>query len=172
MRYILVRHVETQGNVERRFNGHTESPYTKRGLKMKAVLIKELEALHEKWPITHIYASPILRARTIGEALSKRIQIPLVVEDDLKEFNFGIFDGLTAEEAMKRDPQAWKRWMANYNFETLPQGENYRDYHRRMGDFIKNHPMAEDETTVIIAHGGTVHSLLLNLLSAFKPFRH
>ena len=165
MKYILVRHVETFGNLEHRLNGHTESEYTEYGLAMKAMLEDELVALNDRLPIDAVYVSPIQRAYKIGKAVADRLGLECVVDDDLKEFNFGIFDGLTAEEAMAKDKATWDRWMADYNFVQLPGGERYEDYHGRMKDFLERHAGDhEDKTVLIVAHGGTVHSLLINLL--------
>lgn len=165
MKYILVRHVETTGNAEHRLNGHTESEYTPYGLKMKALLEEELKALHAKMPFDAIYVSPIKRAYKIGEAVAKNIGLPFKADDRLKEFNFGIFDGLTAHEAIALNKEVWEAWMADYNHVTLPKGENYLDYHNRMKAFLEEKAEEHAEKTVlIIAHGGTVHSLLVNLL--------
>lgn len=166
MKYILVRHTETRGNVERRFNGRTESPFTPRGLRMNEILVEELAAIHGKQPVQKVYASPISRARIIGEAAAEKIGCPLVIDDGLREFDFGIFDGLTAEEAMEKDAKTWNLWMADYNFTTIPGGENYNEYHRRIGQFLEIQQQAdEDGTVAIVAHGGTVQSLLVNLLN-------
>lgn len=165
MRYILVRHVETYGNVEHRFNGHTESDYTEYGLKMKAMLEDELVALNERLPFDKIYVSPIQRAYKIGKNVADRLGMPCVVDDDLKEFNFGIFDGLTIDEAMAKDPETWQRWMDDYNFVQIPGGERYEDYHHKLKRFLESHAEEHaDQTVLIVAHGGTVHSLLVNLL--------
>ncbi|MEF9918786.1 MAG: histidine phosphatase family protein [Eubacterium sp.] len=165
MKYILVRHVETFGNVEGRLNGHTESDYTEYGKKMKALLIRELVAIHKKTPIDEVYASPIKRAYYIGKDTAGRIGVPFKTDDVLKEFNFGIFDGLTAAEAEIKSPEVWNAWMADYNHVFLPEGENYSIYHDRLKNFLKDHAEEHtDKTVLIVAHGGTVHSLLVNLL--------
>lgn len=165
MKYILVRHVETTGNAEGRFNGWTESEYTPRGIQMKAILEDELVKIDQTTPIDLIYASPIARARIIGEEMAGRLNQPLMVDETLKEFNFGIFDGLTPQEAMNRDRAAWEAWMADYNHQPVPGGENYVDYHKRLKTFLAEHQKDHlNKTVLIIAHGGTVHSLLLNLL--------
>lgn len=165
MKYILVRHVETFGNTEHRFNGHTESDYTERGLQMKALLEKELIKLNNRLLFDKIYASPIKRAYLIGERLAHSLKLPLITDERLKEFNFGIFDGLTVEEAQKKDPVLFEQWMADYNYVALPEGDDYCTYHKRISSFLDEKKAEhEDKNILIIAHGGTVHSLLVNLL--------
>ena len=164
MRFILVRHTETVGNAEHRFNGLTESPYTEKGLKMNDVLTDELAALHAKHPIDRIYASPITRAKHIGELAAEKLNVPLTIADQLIEFNFGIFDGLTHAEAMAKDGELWSRWMSDYNHVRLTDGDQYDVFHNALGDWLQTFDLASDQTVVMISHGGTLHSLLLNLL--------
>jgi alpha-ribazole phosphatase len=164
-RFILVRHVETEGNVQRRFNGHTESPYTPRGERMKDQLTEILLQMDAKTPIDALYVSPTERALHIGEQTAARLGLPLRVDPVLREFNFGIFDGLTAAEAEARDKQAWDAWMADYNHVAPPGGESYTAYHQRLGEFLSDRLRDHaGDTVLIIAHGGTVHSLLTHLL--------
>ncbi len=164
MTFYLIRHTETVGNAERRFNGWTESPYTERGIKMNDVLVNTLAAIHEKDPVSKIYASPIDRAKHIGEMLAERTGIPLEIHEPLKEFNFGIFEGLTAEEAEAKDPEMWQRWMADYNHVPLKGGGCYDEYHKALGEWISQLDLSSDERVMVVAHGGTVNSLLLHLL--------
>jgi len=167
MKIILVRHVETYGNVERRLNGHTESEYTPRGEKMKALLIDELVAIHQKNPITHVYASPTLRAFKIAEDFSTSVGLSVQVEQVLREYHFGIFDGLSEEEARQIDEPLWESWMHDPNNVTLPEGDNYLEYHKRQALFLEElHRVYADQkaTILIVSHAGAIHSLLTNLL--------
>lgn len=164
MRFILVRHVETVGNIEHRFNGHTESDYTERGLRMKEILIDALCALNEKSPFDRIYTSPTLRAKKIAEAVGKRIGLGVIEDDVLKEFHFGIFDGLTAKEAREKTPDVWEQWMADYTFFPLPGGEQAVEYHERQSRWLSQLDASPEDVILVVGHGGTVHGLMMNLL--------
>lgn len=166
MKIILVRHTETYGNVEKRFNGASESEFTPLGHKMNTLLCGEITSLNKKFPICHIYSSPRNRAKIVAEELSESLNIPLTVADELQEFNFGIFDGLTAEEAQKKDPELWDQWMKDYDGITLPGGDNFEEYYHRTINFCKIilSGFSDSDTILIISHGGTVTSLLMYLL--------
>lgn len=165
MKIICVRHTETEGNIRGYYNGISESPYTPKGLLQKAAVEEELVRIGKNEPFAAVYASPILRARYIGETVSKRLKVPFKTTDVLREFNFGIFEGMTYNEAEKQYPDIWREWMADYDGYQIPEGDRFTDYHRRIAAFIdilqKKHA---DETIVIVAHGGTVLSVMIELL--------
>ena len=167
MKIILVRHVETYGNVERRLHGHTDSPYTPRGERMKIQLIDELVDMHQKSPITHVYTSPTLRAFKIAEAFSSTVGLQVQTQKVLREYHFGIFDGLSEAEARQIDEPLWESWMHDPNNVTLPEGDNYMEYHKRQAGFLKelhrNHA-GQKARILIVSHAGAIHSLLTNLL--------
>jgi len=162
MKLVLVRHVETTGNVEHRLNGHTESQYTRRGESMKELLVEELIALDEKLAFDKIYSSPTSRAYKIaadvGAATGKQIQ----VDHRLREFNFGIFEGKTRDECCEKAKDEWDLWMEDYLDYVVPEGQSQREYHALCKEFLKE--LNHEETVLVVAHGGTVHGMLTNLL--------
>lgn len=163
MKLVLVRHVETYGNVEHRLNGHTESDYTPRGEAMKELLVKELIALDEKLSFDKIFASPTSRAfkiaQEVGASTGKKIQ----VDHRLREFNFGIFEGKTRDECIDIFATEWDQWMANYKDYAVPEGQSQREYHDLCAEFLAE--LNEGETVLMVAHGGTIHGMLTNMLN-------
>jgi alpha-ribazole phosphatase/probable phosphoglycerate mutase len=162
MKIVMVRHVETFGNVEHRLNGHTESDYTQKGERMKEQLVKELTSLHKKIKFDEIYASPTHRALQIAEDVGMAIDKKVKPDSRLKEFNFGIFEGKTWNESIEIAPKEWEMWMDDYLNYTVPGGQSQQEYHRQCHEFIKD--LNPDKTLLIIAHGGTIHGILTNLL--------
>lgn len=163
MKLVLVRHVETYGNVGHLLNGHTESDYTPRGVAMKELLIKELIVLDQKLAFDKIYASPTSRALKIAQEVGLLTGKEIQVDPRLREFNFGIFEGKTRDQCIELFPEEWDHWMANYNDYLVPQGQSQREYHELCANFLAE--LAEEETVLIIAHGGTIHSMLTNMLN-------
>lgn len=164
MQIYLIRHVETQGNVTRNFNGITESKYTDYGRYMKRVLIEFLKNEHLKQPFDCIYTSPTRRAADTAEALSAELRIPLTEDPALLEFNFGIFDGLTVEQAQKRDPRAYASWMNNHLYAELPQGDSYAEKYKNSAAWMKELLKKDDQRILIVTHGATLRCLLSYLL--------
>jgi alpha-ribazole phosphatase/probable phosphoglycerate mutase len=163
MKLVLVRHVETYGNVEHRLNGHTESDYTPRGEAMKEILVNELVVLGEKLAFDKIFASPTSRAYKIAQAVGNSIGKEIQVDQRLREFNFGIFEGRTRDECIEIFEAEWDQWMANYIDYLVPEGQSQREYHDLCAEFLDE--LNEDETVLIIAHGGTIHGMLTNMLN-------
>lgn len=162
MKLVLVRHVETYGNIEHRLNGHTESEYTPRGKAMKEILVDALVSLHEKVKFDQIYSSPTSRAYKIAKAVGDKTNIDVQKDLRLREFNFGIFEGKTREECLEDYNDEWNIWLEDYLDHRIPNGQSQREYHMLCGEFIKE--LDVDNTILIVAHGGTVHGILTNLL--------
>ncbi|HIK45999.1 MAG TPA: histidine phosphatase family protein, partial [Leptolyngbyaceae cyanobacterium M65_K2018_010] len=60
LKLLLVRHGESQGNLENRMEGCSSTPLTATGERQAFRLGQWLA--HRNWPPTHIYCSPLLRA--------------------------------------------------------------------------------------------------------------
>lgn len=171
MRLLLVRHVETVGNVEHRFNGLTESDYTPLGLDMKEKLVEELaERLKDCHPV--ILTSPIRRAAMIAEELGEKLSLPVEENPALVEFNFGIFDGLTVKEAEEKDAKAYKDWIFNHLYVQIPEGDSYQGKYKQTKKFLQEflrqaceqEREGEETTYVFIAHGAVLRCMLTVLL--------
>ena len=100
MELILMRHGTTQGNLERRFIGTLDVPLLPQGEELARRVGATLPA------VEHIYRSPLQRCRRTAELLWPGVEMTVV--DELRESDFGPFEGKNHEE-LKDDPlyQAW-----------------------------------------------------------------
>ena len=162
MKLVLVRHVETFGNVERRLNGHTESEYTPRGEKMKDILVDHLLEIDQKIKFDTIFTSPISRAFKIAQAIGHATNKPVITDKRLREFNFGIFEGKTREEIIDTRPKEWDAWMDDSVDYQIPGGQSQGEFQIILKSFLDE---LEDKSYLIVAHGGTIHSIITNLMS-------
>ena len=91
---LLVRHGETDWNADGRLQGHTDRPLSDFGRRQARQLAEELadESLEA------IYASDLARARETAEIVGERLALPVVLEPDLREKDWGTWEGLTAVE--------------------------------------------------------------------------
>ena len=160
MKFILVRHVETIANSQKKFYGWTESEYSEKGKEQ----IKEIIKILKYEVIDFIYSSPLKRALHIGELLSRELNKELQIIDNLKEMNFGIFEDKTYKEVIKEYENEWNMWTNDYKNYEIPGGENLKSVHKRATEFIdqiKN----KSGKTLIVTHGGIVHSIITHLLN-------
>jgi 2,3-bisphosphoglycerate-dependent phosphoglycerate mutase len=91
---LLVRHGETDWNADGRLQGHTDRPLSDFGRRQARQLAEELAAES----LEAIYASDLARARETAEIVGERLGLPVVLEPDLREKDWGTWEGLTAVE--------------------------------------------------------------------------
>lgn len=164
MKIILIRHVETEGNVLKRFNGVSESPMTPRGNEMEKILLNVIKKLNNEIHIDKIYTSETSRAFITAEKISLNLNIPLIKESNLKEFNFGIFEGLTFKEAENLNSKILYKWLNNYLFEELPQGDSFFNKTLKIKNWLDTLISNNKNNIIIFSHGATIRSIICSLL--------
>lgn len=164
MRIILVRHSETYGNIGQKFNGITESPLTERGKVMQKQVLERLNDINKVFPIDKVFSSPSKRALDAAEIFSKTHNVDLEVVEELIEYNFGIFDGLSFIEAREIDSDLLDNWLKNSIEMALPNGESFRDKTNRVSKWLDSLLEEEYDTVIIFTHGATFRSILMELL--------
>jgi 2,3-bisphosphoglycerate-dependent phosphoglycerate mutase len=93
---LLVRHGETDWNADGRLQGHTDRPLSDYGRRQAAQLADALEG--ERFDA--IYASDLARARETAEIVAERLRLPVVLDPDLREKDWGNWEGLTSTERL------------------------------------------------------------------------
>lgn len=162
MRLILVRHIEIEANAAGKYIGQSYSEYSERGLRQLDYLFKLL--LKEK--IDKIYSSPLPRALKLAKLFSVKKASEVLVEEALKEMNFGIFEGKAYQEIMKEMNREWEKWCSDYINYRIPEGESFLDFHQRVIKFIDKLVKGGGENTyLLVTHGGVIRSSIVHLLS-------
>ena len=91
---LLVRHGETDWNADGRLQGQTDRPLSDFGRRQARRLADELA----EEPLEAIYSSDLSRARETAEIVGERLGLPVVLDPDLREKDWGTWEGLTAVE--------------------------------------------------------------------------
>lgn len=160
MDFLLVRHVETMGNVQKRFAGITDVKYTEQGKKQFTKLTHFLK----NHPVDIIYSSPLSRTLDIAKKVGEDTNTPVKVVEELSEMNFGIFENLTFQDIVMDYQKYWLKWEEDYVNYQIPGGESLKLFHRRVIHFldsIKN----DCGKCMLICHGGTIQSIIIHLLN-------
>ena len=98
-RFLLVRHGETDWNADGRLQGQTDRPLSEYGRRQARQLGEELKGEElEGEELEAIYSSDLSRARETAEILAERLGLPVVLDPDLREKDWGTWEGLTAVE--------------------------------------------------------------------------
>jgi broad specificity phosphatase PhoE len=93
-RLLLVRHGETDWNADGRLQGQTDRPLSDFGRTQARRLADELA----EEQLAAIYSSDLARARETAEIVGERLGLPVTLDPDLREKDWGTWEGLTAVE--------------------------------------------------------------------------
>ena len=96
MKLVFVRHGESEANAEGRLQGHAEFKLSEEGRTQSQRLSERFQK--KDFRPTHIYSSPQQRAAETARIVAASWPVPIVHWDELKEFDVGIFTGLTWDE--------------------------------------------------------------------------
>ena len=153
MRVLLMRHGITAANKLRLYNGRTDDPLCEEGA--EHALRTGVDPT-----VAHVYASPMKRA--VETARLKFPNAEITVCDDLREMDFGVFEGCSFEE-LKNDP-AYQRWYKSGGTLPCPNGENMFDFGKRVcrafEGIVGEHLGRKEDRLVVVAHGGSLMSIL------------
>lgn len=154
----LIRHASTPATAGKRFIGSTDMGLSKKG----RIEARRLSRAFAEWG-SDIWSSPMKRClETAGLANAETQRIK--VHDDLKEIDFGLWEGLTFEEIQKTNSKGAKLWLCNLSGFQFPGGEAMAKFDRRTGRIsgkIRAHP---HERLLVLAHGGVIRGILRHLL--------
>ncbi|NMA61493.1 MAG: histidine phosphatase family protein [Firmicutes bacterium] len=160
-RLILVRHGETVWNQERRYQGQQDSPLSPLGIRQAQETGKFLA--REK--IAAVYSSDLQRAWTTAQSIAKHHGLTPLADPRLREMSFGVWEGLTRDEIMIEYPDLFYARYQDSLTTRIPNGELPPEVVLRFQDFLDDClPNHEDETIVIVSHGGSLRLIIANLL--------
>ena len=165
MRVYLIRHGATKGNIEKRYVGTTDEPLCATADAAIAALSEKLAG--QKQP-EKVYVSPMLRARQTASRLFPEAR--QIVVDDLREMDFGKFEYKNYTE-LDGDPD-YRRFVDTMCEAPIPGGETKSDFVRRTVDAFDRiiSEYGKEDAVYIVAHGGSVMSILSTYDEAAKGF--
>lgn len=159
---ILVRHGETQYNVDRRLQGWTDVPLNKNGKAQARKVANRLASEN----ISAIYTSDHKRAHLTASHIAKEHNLKLHKTWKLREDKMGVFEGWQWEVEVDLSKQKlWEeRSVARKtgDIHWKPEGgESLAEHTRRVQKFIDYlDRMHRDDIVVVVSHGGTINRIL------------
>jgi alpha-ribazole phosphatase len=160
-RLLLVRHGITEYNTDIRFQGHTDTELSGEGYRQAEKLAERLA----EEPIDAVYSSDLKRAIATAEAVASRKGIEIVQSPELREMNYGEIEGMTFSELNEKYPEVGKNIMDFNTDLSLPGGETFLGFAERIRGFEDVlSEYNEDQTVLIVSHGGVLKTLVCNLL--------
>lgn len=147
---ILVRHAEPVADVRGRCYGSLDVELSDAGRAAAAELARSL-------PGGVVYSSPRRRALETARAISPDV----VVDDDLRELDFGELEGRTYDEIAASEPGLYRAWMERPTTVEFPGGESFPVLQRRVVAALAR----IDEPAIVVTHGGVIRAALAHWLS-------
>ncbi|NJN20054.1 MAG: histidine phosphatase family protein [Leptolyngbya sp. RL_3_1] len=199
MRLLFIRHGESTGNVAGRIAGHSDDGLSLPGWLQSTQLARWLQ--DQPWQPSHIYISPLRRARETLQALAEpwdwglstgdgtgltSAPLPpctgqtaqeatpaLTISADLAEFQAGILTGLTWAEAEIRYSQLCESLMASSDWLPIPEAETPQAGRDRAQRFIQHllHQHQQTEAIWVISHQWILQHLIASLLGCDRTWQ-
>ena len=153
-RICFVRHGETPWNTERRLQGHIDIPLNERGQAQAVAAAAWLS----RYPLAAIYSSDLQRAAATAAHIGVALGLSPLLDTAFRERCYGIFEGLTYDEAQQRHPEAYAHFQNRQpDFSFAEGGESLIAFSARIVDRLQAVAAAHvGQTVVIVAHGGVL----------------
>jgi broad specificity phosphatase PhoE len=172
---VLVRHGETEGQSSIRYYGRTDVPLSDLGRAQMVAVRDALRNRHGHREFARVFASPMRRAVEGAQLIASESAI--VTIDEFIEVDFGLFEGLTADEIRERYPDEFARWSRDRldpKF-TYPGGESRaafaarveRGLDRMLGLWERDGGPSGG-TALVVAHRGVIRTIL-RCLAGVEP---
>ncbi len=146
----LIRHGETDWNVEGRWQGHADIPLNANGIAQAVTMAEKLQWI----PFAAVYASDLIRARETAVILAKKIKLPVNREPRLREIDQGEWEGMLVGEIEARYAERFQQRSKDPFSVAPPGGETALQVLTRacaaIEDIVQSYPQEE---VAVIGHG-------------------
>ena len=177
MLFYIIRHGETNFNIQRIAQGWIDEPLNEKGRLLARLTGQGMKEIH----FDRCISSPLSRAKETAEIILKENEnsspnvvsdvegkpapcevaggLQIETDDRIKEMHFGIYEGTRLEDNLR------KRFFDNpFTFGKFPEGEQVLDVCRRTQKFLKELIALDDGKTYLISTHGCAMRAMLNWL--------
>lgn len=159
----LVRHGETDLNRKKVYYGFTDVPLNSQGeaqckrLKQKLINVK----------FDTVITSPLIRVVNSAEIITGLNKENFQIYNQLKELNFGKWEGMHYKDIEKEYPNEWNEWCKDWQNYCIPEGESFESFYERVKIcFNQIQQVLKVGNVLIVGHEGVlkiIASIILNL---------
>ena len=162
-RLYLVRHGTTTMNVQNRYRGRCDVPLDAQGYQDAVDAARQLSGAG----LTAVYTGPLRRTIATAQIIADEARVPdLRILHGLNNVDYGVWEGMTAEEAAMYDPEAFELYRTSPGRAACPLGERLSDAQQRMVEALqligKRHP---GEVVTAVSHAVMVRLVVARLTS-------
>ena len=154
---ILTRHGETDWNLTEVFRGRIDVDLNETGVRQAELLGKYLSDVK----IDFIYSSPLKRALKTAEAIAGYQALEVNIIQNLIDFDYGEWQGLSHQEVRERYPEIHADWIDLPEQVRIPGGECLEDVRKRAIPFVEDAVMRCGEGRVVLVSHRVVNKVLI-----------
>ncbi|MBU1667042.1 histidine phosphatase family protein [bacterium] len=150
---ILLRHGQTEWNVEGRYQGQLNSALTLKGkeqAKVNALKLHKHLGLKREFKF---FSSPLGRAKESAFIICETLGLSkdtIIFDERIQEFNYGIFEGKTKEECARVYADELRAREADKFFYTIEGGESYERVNKRLYSWLES--VKDEKLIIMVAH--------------------
>jgi probable phosphoglycerate mutase len=187
-RLLIIRHGQTDWSLADRFTGSSNVRLNPVGRSQAQALAQRLAGMDlivkddtladpdvlwgdDPKRIVAVYSSPLARSQETARIVAEPFQLPVNVIPELRELDYGAWEGLRREEILAQYPKEFDLWSRDPALYAPPQGESGLTLVARVRPAIDQIVAAHPNETVLVAAHKTVNRLLI--CSLFNiPLKH
>ena len=163
----LIRHGETQWNLEGRYQGQKDSPLTKKGREQARLNALKLQKKIESFNEVKIFSSPLGRAKNSAFIICDELDIDrdrIIFDKRIEEFDYGIFEGELKEFCQTQYAEIFQAREADKWWYKIEGGDSYEIVTKRLQLWLNE--VKDEKVIVMVAHemiNRALRGLYLNL---------
>jgi alpha-ribazole phosphatase/probable phosphoglycerate mutase len=153
----LIRHGETDWNLQQRYQGQKDIPLNETGIKQAQSIAEKLNGKSYK----ALYSSDLKRAVQTAQEISKKVNLPIVTYDSLREINQGDWEGRFIKDVLESKGDEVRAIYKNPYTARKPGGESIAEVAERVYrclDFLSEEH--ENESIIVVSHGLAIATIL------------
>ncbi len=163
-RLVLIRHAETEGNLQRLWTGWSDTPLSSAGWEQVRRTVGRLG--RDSFGATALYTSPTGRARRTASSIGRAIGLRPIADKMLREMHFGDLESIRENHFASDHPEIYAGWR-NWDDETFgwPGGESRRDFRSRTVSGVRRLATAHrGDTVLLVTHSGFIRMALAHFV--------
>lgn len=158
MRIYLVRHGETDWNLENKIQGQTDTHLNENGRKQARELAEKISL--ELCGIGSIYTSKKVRALETARIIGEKLSITPVVQQGLEEICLGKWEGYTWKQVREVFSEEYQNWHQNRRYQIPPEGESYQQLLNRLLPALDDIVKKEKRDILVVTHSAVIMTLM------------
>jgi alpha-ribazole phosphatase len=167
----LIRHGATEGTHEKRYKGSIDVPISQEGLEQVGKAAEFIRGELRGESLAAIYTSPLSRAVASAEVVGAAYGLEPVIDNNLKERHFGVWEGMTFSEIRGQYPGEFEKWADDPLEHSPVGGESTIEVRDRIMPVVEAIISRHDgEAVAIVGHGGINRIIICELLGI--PLEH